>query len=124
MIRTFYFLIILLGCSSPSQQGIVKIDSKKLSELKESGVLVVDIRTPDEFNQGHIPGVIHLDFFDSDFINKMKEQDISKPLILHCASGGRSGKAALMLQKAGFSLIYDYSGGFSDWKSKGLKIEK
>ncbi|MEP1032571.1 rhodanese-like domain-containing protein [Ekhidna sp.] len=123
MIRIIYFSIILIGCSSPPQEGIEIINAEKLIELQKAGTVVVDIRTLKEYDQGHLPGVIHIDFFSSDFLERIKEQDTSNPLIIHCASGGRSRKAAEMLQEAGFKLIYDYKGGFSDWKSKGLDIE-
>ncbi|WP_436516272.1 rhodanese-like domain-containing protein [Ekhidna sp. To15] len=123
MIRSVYFLLVLFSCSSAEQQGIEQIDAQKLLELQESGFQVVDIRTKREYDQGHIPGVLHIDYLSNDFMQKMEGQDKSTPLIIHCASGGRSGKAASALQKAGFKLIYDYSGGFSDWKSKGLEVE-
>ena len=124
MIRTIYFLIVLFGCAAPAQEGIETIDAKKLIELQDSGVPVVDIRTLREFDQGHLPGVVHIDYRSQDFLQRMQDLDMSKPVIIHCASGGRSRNAAVMLQKAGFKTIYDYSGGFADWKSKGLKIEK
>ncbi len=121
--RFIYLLIILSGCTTSDQSGIEIIDSIKLRQLQEDGVQVVDIRTKKEFDNGHIPGVMHIDFMSSDFMNRMNEFSVSEPIIIHCASGGRSKKASDMLQKAGFELIYDYSGGFADWKSKGLKIE-
>ena len=123
MIRFIYFLFILVGCSNQEPQGIENINAEKLKELQQAGIPVIDIRTKKEYDQGHIPGVMHLDFFSSDFLEKIKAQDLSKPIVIHCASGGRSGKAAKMLQDAGFKMVYDYSGGFSDWKSKGLEIE-
>ncbi|MEQ8906558.1 rhodanese-like domain-containing protein [Ekhidna sp.] len=122
--RTIYFLFVLLGCSTVSQEPIEIINAEKLISLKGRGVTVIDIRTPNEYENGHIPGVIHLDFMQSGFLDKIKEQKLNEPVIIHCASGGRSGKAAKMMKEAGFKKIYDYSGGFSDWKKKGLEIEQ
>lgn len=121
--RAFYFAIVLLFCLGCQQQGIISIDAEKLTELQSDGILVVDIRTPEEYNQGHIPGVKLINFRDNDFLAQMNELDKSKPVIIHCARGGRSGNAANQLIKAGFTTIYDYSGGFNDWKAKGLEIE-
>lgn len=123
MIRSIYFLLILFSCSSQEQGTIEKIDAEKLIELQTSGIEVIDVRTKNEYDQGHIPGVLLVDFLSSDFMQKMEARDKSVPIIIHCAVGGRSGKAASMLQNAGFKKVYDYSGGFSDWKSKGLEIE-
>lgn len=125
MIRAIYFLFVLIGCSTVSdQQSTEVIDAQKLMELQTEGVLVIDIRTKNEYDQGHIPGVLHIDFLADGFMDEMKKQDSTKPVIIHCASGGRSGRATKMMKDAGFKTIYDYSGGFSDWKAKGLKIEK
>ena len=123
MKRTIYFLIILFGCTSIAQEGIEKIDARQFVELREKGVVAVDIRTKREYDQGHIPGVLSIDFFSDDFLIQMKQLEMKDPVIIHCAVGGRSAKVAKMLHETGFSMIYDYKGGFSDWKSKGLEVE-
>lgn len=123
MIRSIYFLIILFGCSNQSQEGISSISAEKLIELQKEGIPVVDVRTKGEFTQGHIPNALHIDFFSDDFVNRMQDIGMDDPIIIHCAVGGRSGKAAKTLKEAGFKRIYDYSGGFKDWKSKGYEIE-
>ncbi len=124
MIRTIYFLIILYGCSAASQDSIEVVDATKLTELKLAGISIVDIRTEKEYNEGHIAGVEHINFYRSDFIEAMGKLGKDKPIIIHCAKGGRSGKAAKALKEAGFIKIYDYRGGFSDWISRGLDIER
>lgn len=106
------------------QQSSEVISAEKLVELRDQGVKVVDIRTKSEFDQGHIPDVIHIDFLEDGFVEKMKKEGVDVPIIIHCASGRRSAKAAKMLMDAGFKQIYDYSGGIRDWSSKGLEIEK
>lgn len=123
MIRSIYFLTlsVLFFCSQV--QGVSVIDAEQLKQLKSEGIVVVDIRTPQEYNQGHIPGVTHIDFRGNDFLANMDQFDKSKPIIIHCASGGRSATASSQLLKAGFTTIYDYSGGFSDWKQRGEEIE-
>lgn len=105
------------------QQTPEVISAEKLIELKEDGVKVVDIRTKEEYDQGHLPEVIHIDFLEDGFLERMKKEGVSEPVIIHCASGGRSAKAAKMLKEAGFKQVYDYTGGFKDWSSKGFEIE-
>ena len=121
--RFFYFMVILttMGCGQ-SQVEIISAD--KLKELQSDGVTVVDIRTPSEYEGGHIPGVLHMDYLASDFSDKMVTLDKSKPLVIYCASGGRSAKASKMLSEQGFNVVYNYSGGFNDWKQRGEKVEK
>jgi len=124
MNKLTYLLFIIFSCSAPGQQSFETISAEKVLELKNDGVRVFDIRTKREFDQGHIPGVVHVDFLQDGFLQKMKGQGIEDPIVIHCASGGRSARAAKMLKEAGFNKVYDYSGGFNDWISKGLEVEK
>ncbi|WP_425391674.1 rhodanese-like domain-containing protein [Ekhidna sp.] len=124
MMRMLFVFTFLVSCASASQSSIEQIDAEKVVQLVEKGVTIVDIRTPAEYQSGHIPGVIHIDFLNKVFLDSMQSLNKGEPVIIHCASGGRSAKAAKMLQEAGFDKIYDYSGGFKDWSSRGLKIEK
>lgn len=125
MTQTFYSVILLIGLLSCQQANTIKISAEKLKELQKEGVLVVDIRTEKEYNEGHIPDVSeNIDYLKDDFLSKMEGFDKTKPVIIHCARGGRSGKASSLLQQAGFIKIYDYVGGFNDWKARGEAIEK
>lgn len=124
MIKAFYFVFVLFISFACQQPTSGTIDANKLKELQSSGVPIVDIRTPEEYNSGHIAGAILIDFRSPDFLQKMNEFEKNEPLVIHCASGGRSGKAFSLLENAGFVEVYDYSGGFSDWKRKGEEIEK
>lgn len=119
-----YFLFVMFSCVSAGQQTFEEISAERLIELQREGVKVIDIRTKGEYDKGHIPKVLHIDFLKDGFLVRMKEQGLKEPIVIHCASGGRSGKATKMLKEAGFSKVYDYSGGFNDWVSKGLEVEK
>ncbi len=124
MVRIIYFLLVLTGCATTNQnEAVVTIDANQLIELQNTGVKVVDVRTSKEYAQGHIPGAINIDFYASDFIDKMKAFHNDESIVIHCAVGGRSGKASKMLEKQGFKKVYDYNGGFKDWKLKGFEIE-
>lgn len=76
-----------------------------LKSLKARGALLVDVRTPGEFNQAHAPGTknIPLDQLGA----RLGELDKTKPVILCCASGGRSGMAKQMLQREGFQDVHN-----------------
>ena len=125
MIRTIYSVAILftsLACQDPNS---TKISANELKELQAEGVVVVDIRTAKEYRAGHIPGVSsNIDYLQEDFLSQMERFEKSAPIIIHCARGGRSGKASALLMEAGFVKIYDYVGGFSDWEKRGEEIEK
>jgi rhodanese-related sulfurtransferase len=124
MVKSICFIFILFACQSVTQDQIESINAERLKELQKEGVEVIDIRTPGEYLDGHIVGVPNIDFMSSDFEELISLRDKDKPLIIHCASGGRSKRAAEQLSELGFTKLYDYSGGFSDWKRRGEEIEK
>lgn len=119
------FSLLIVSCSASSDQSVVEvIDANKLMALQQEGVMVIDIRTQDEYDQGHIAGVELIDFMADSFEEKMNGQDKSRPVIIHCQSGRRSANAAKKMEAMGFTKVYDYSGGFSEWSAKGLPIEQ
>jgi len=120
LIYVCLFTVVSLGCQ---QVGVETITADDLKKLQSEGVTVIDIRTLREYNKGHIPQVVHVDYYSSDFVKAITSFK-NQPIILYCAVGGRSGVASKLLVGEGFKKIYDYSGGFSNWKSLGEKIEK
>lgn len=81
---------------------------------------LLDVRTADEHQQQNIDGFTNIDWNASDFETKVGALDKSKPVFLHCRSGGRSAKAAAKLQEMGFREIYDMDGGMLKWEKEGL----
>ena len=110
--RTAFFLL-LLGFFQ--QQTITLMDQLQFKHHIAAGHLLVDVRTPEEFAQGHIEGAQNHNFFAADFAQQMQAYDKQKPLLLYCRSGNRSGKAAMLLDSLGFRQLYDLKGGFMDW---------
>jgi phage shock protein E len=86
---------------------------------KDSGILV-DVRTLDEWNEGHHKKAIHSDWNSGEFKEQSKNWDPSKAYYLHCAAGVRAGKAADYLKSKGFKKVYNL-GGYDDVKN--LKLE-
>lgn len=94
------------------------------AELAKGGVQLVDVRTPQEWNTGHIQGALHIDWFSDDFKSRIGELDKKKPVRLYCAAGGRSEDARNMLREMGFKEVLDLDGGMSAWKKAGAPVEK
>ncbi|KAJ1382725.1 Rhodanese-like domain-containing protein [Ochromonadaceae sp. CCMP2298] len=124
MLKSFHFIFILFACQSTPQQQIETISASQLKALQKEGITIIDIRTPSEYLDGHIPNVPNIDFRNAQFIEQISMIEKDQPIIIHCASGGRSKTAANQLIKIGFSKVYDYEGGFYDWKERGELIEK
>jgi phage shock protein E len=83
---------------------------------------VLDVRTPGEYNTGHLQGATNYDFLSGEFSRKVNDFDKDRTYYLYCASGNRSGTAAQMMQNAGFERVYNI-GGFTDLKAGGLPTE-
>lgn len=117
-------LLISCTCKQKDEEQTVinKISIEDLSKTKHS-IQLLDVRTPEEYNEGYIDNAININFFDDDFVHKVSTNfDKNKPIFLYCKSGGRSGKASKKLKEAGFAKIYDLDGGFDKWIQKSKPI--
>jgi rhodanese-related sulfurtransferase len=98
----------------------VSIDiSEAQQKLAEGKCTFIDLRTPEEIIEtGKIDGAVELNFHDSEFNSKLAALDKSKPYVIYCKAGGRSGKTLEITKKLGFQEVYDMSDGFLEWKER------
>ena len=116
-------ILILASCGKKTQESQVTeteaqlIQVAKLQELiaKEKDLQLIDVRTPKEFEKGHIPNAININYKGSDFENKISKLSKDKPVAVYCARGGRSARSAKIFEEKGFKTIYDLEGGFTEW---------
>lgn len=119
-------LYLLVACGSSSQtrdQTVESIDSEELKVLLSKGVRLLDVRTPQEYASGRIGGATLINYRDTNFKKKVATLEKETPLIVYCAAGGRSTQASKILMDLGFSKVYNYKGGFSEWRTKGEAVE-
>lgn len=86
----------------------------------ENPPIVIDVRTPEEFAEGHIEGAINVDVKGENFEAELAKLDPEKEYLLHCRSGARSTSAKPTFEKLGFKSVYHMSGGFDAWTDAGL----
>ena len=117
-------LIILLFISCENNKGefqLLEYQSYK-SHIENNSVQLFDVRTPEEYDLGHIKGAVNIDFKNEEiFYRSFEKLDKSKPVYLYCRSGNRSKKSADILIELGFSKVYDLNGGFIEWNLNELK---
>ena len=106
------FLILFLFLQPPTVEIIEK---SKYQTLVKQGYTVIDVRTPEEYEQGHIQGAKNIDVRAETFITEIQELSKSDTLLVYCRSGSRSLYAAQVMVSFGFKKIYDLEGGFLDW---------
>jgi len=85
-------------------------------------LVVLDVRTPEEFDEGHLAGAVLVDFYDPDFAEQLGELDAEVPYLVYCRSGNRSGQTLTMMQQLGFASAADVDGGIVAWQSAGLPV--
>ncbi len=84
--------------------------------------VILDIRTPEEFDSGHIAGAININYHSDSFIEDLDKLDKSKTYLVYCRTGRRSGDAVSIMTRLGFKEIYRIKGDIVKWKSEGLPV--
>ena len=122
-----FAVTILSSCNSlgqhPIEGGILEnISNELFAEKIKDDVLILDVRTPDETELGIIEGATLISIYDNDFEIKIDLMEKSKPILVYCASGGRSSQAAAILAKHGFMEVYNLEGGLYGWQNAGFPV--
>ncbi|MCY7351853.1 MAG: rhodanese-like domain-containing protein [Cytophagaceae bacterium] len=123
--KTALFLVILTALSrvALAQQVIPAADfAQTLAATPQ--VQLVDVRTPEEFEKGHLKGARNVDYRSEQFEVLAAKLDKSRPVFVYCQVGGRSRAAADWLTKQGYKTVYDLKGGFQAWSAAGLPATK
>ncbi|MGL5562158.1 MAG: rhodanese-like domain-containing protein [Tannerellaceae bacterium] len=105
------------GCSLFAQSNVpeISVDDYKNKYAKDSTVIVLDVRTPDEFKTGHLPRAINMDWYGADFGKKVAVIDTSRTIVVYCRSGKRAGNAIEKMQNMGFKHLTNLKGGIQEW---------
>ncbi len=124
--------VALLGCSQEEKYvhaSYVNLTVEEAFELIKKNYgnesfVILDVRTPEEFAEGHIKGAINIDFYSPDFKRKLNELDRNKTYLVYCRTGHRSSIAAQMMVELGFKHVYNMNGGILEWKDRGYPVVK
>ena len=90
------------------------------TKVSDSSVVVLDVRTAGEFQEGHIQNAINIDYEGLNFEGEVNKLDKTKTYAVYCRSGRRSGLATEVLAKNGFASIFNLNGGVIDWQAAQL----
>lgn len=117
------FLILIVACKETKSEQIRVVTAEEMQNILDlEEVQLIDVRTPEEFNDGHIKNAQNINFYSDTFEEDILKLDKSKPVILYCKSGRRSAACSEKLVEAGFVKIYDLKGGITQWKHQDLQI--
>lgn len=132
--RLLILLLIISGCGYAQRKETAELIATQSSTLDpkafkeklsaESGVIVLDVRTPDEASKGIIPGAVIMDFNAPDFKSKIAKLDKTKTYLVYCKVGGRSAKAVNLMASDGIKNVFHLDGGYDAWTKNGFETVK
>ncbi len=129
---------ILTGCNSSSEKAendtelhektaFEAPETKKLSPTQayemasgDQEMIIMDVRTPEEYESGHIEGAININLRSEDFQDKLKNLNKEKKYLVYCMGGHRSNRAQLLMDSLDFEQVFDLEGGFRQWSAADL----
>ena len=119
------FFPMLLGLFSCGGNKFIDMDVVEFGLLlKENEAALIDVRTPEEYAEGHIASAVNFDVYSETFLEDVKAAyPVEKPLAVYCRSGKRSANAAKKLADAGYT-VYNLKGGYLAWTEAGRRVTK
>ncbi|HAD34512.1 MAG TPA: thioredoxin [Chitinophagaceae bacterium] len=111
------------SCSNAQQEAQTKSVIEYFQLLGSNrDKLIIDVRTPQEFADGHLANAININYNSADFEEQLDKLPKNKPIFIYCLSGGRSGSALQSFSKKGFKTVYNMQGGILQWKAKNYPL--
>lgn len=118
MLYVLFAAAILVSCGANSNKGYNSVDADSFAKfIADEQVQLIDSRTPEEFNAGHIPGAVNINIDDDNFRAKVNELDKSRPIAVYCRGGRRSKEAADIMVGCGYD-VTELSEGIISWKGE------
>lgn len=124
-----FFAVLVVGvallsaCSSNSTAAIINMDVSEFADvITNQDVVILDVRTPAEFESGRIANSINIDAESGNFEAEIQALDKTKTYAVYCRSGRRSGVATETMANAGFTSLYNMNGGTIDWANSGFPL--
>jgi len=114
----------LAGCSSESA-AVTAIGAAELVEVVgQQQAVVIDVRTPQEYAEGHVPGALNIDIASATFDEEIAALPTDETYVVYCRSGNRSAQAATIMAEAGFADVYNVDAGLATLASAGVPLSR
>jgi rhodanese-related sulfurtransferase len=142
LLLLFIFPVVLSGCDyitgaapelsfnvpehTPTIQNVSSSDGYAIISINagHANFVIIDVRTPSEYAQGHIPFAINLDVNSPTFIDEINKYNKNKTYFIYCQAGGRSASARDIMKDLGFQNIINLTIGYADWVAVGFPVVK
>ena len=124
-------LVLFQGATAPlaatTRFPQVTVDQAREMIQKRTGnpeFVILDVRTPEEFADGHVSGAVNLNVMGSDFVSRLDALDRDKTYLVYCRTGNRSAQAIRVLERLGFRSVYHMFEGIVGWQKKAFPLVK
>lgn len=120
----------MLSCQNQTNSGNAKAINTTVTvdefekKLPGADIQLIDVRTPEEFTQGHLEGALNYDINSEEFESQISTLDKHKPVMVYCLSGGRSASAAQLMAGKGFVEVYNMQGGIMKWNAANKPMDE
>lgn len=123
LLAAFAIALSALACAGPASR-LTQAELVERIEAGSPGLVVLDVRTPQEFAEGHVPGAVNIPH--DELASRLGELKGAKDrdVVVYCRSGRRAGIALEVLEKAGFRRTYHLEGDYLGWSAAGRAVEK
>ena len=115
----FFFLLLVCSCQIFESNEINEISDAQFTEIQDGDYILVDVRTLEEYESGHIQDAKHFDFYSESFQKEILSLDKSSSIILYCRTQNRSTKTANYLKENGYKKVTVIAGGITSWVKNG-----
>lgn len=122
------FAVMLAACGGSSTatadiQLVSASDAATVLNERAPEVVLLDVRTAEEFNEARVPGSVNVDFYAADFASQLDTLAKDVPYVVYCRSGNRSSQTMNIMRELGFLEVWDVDGGIISWNEAGLPLE-
>jgi len=119
--------LVVTALGDQDSTRVIAVSAKEAADLIDKHIgdnefAILDIRTPREFQSGHLAKSIPIDFYSQTFAGQLNRLDKTKTYLVYCRTGNRSTKSLELFKKLKFRKIYHMASGISAWKSEGFTV--
>jgi len=117
LLSTLFSVAMFIQCGTADTEAVKHISVEEAIYMIEnnSDLVIVDVRTPEEWQAGIIEKAIKINIKDADFKDKVNKLNKDKPTLVYCKRGGRSAKAAEAMEELGFKKVFNMKGGYDEY---------
>jgi phage shock protein E len=121
---TALVFFLVAGVNAQNKKDILSDEVYKMTGKKDNNLVILDVRTPGEFSQGHIKNAVNIDINSPDVFERINKLDKEKKYVVYCRTRNRSGVIANHMMKNGFGEVYQMTDGIVGWNRNNLPLEK